>query len=125
MDTLIDFLNTPTGATLGFVGIAITYLATVAFDYSQKGRWGLSALFIIPGLFFFYLAYLSQQRGTVETVDAGIVLAYLGIGAGLICAASIAPSHTRWRKILAYSVMGIGFCFEMFALILVHDAGLI
>lgn len=125
MDALINFLNTPTGATLGFVGIAVTYFATVAFDFAQKGRWGKSVFYIFPGLFFCLLACLSQQRGTVETVDAGIVLAYLAIGAGLICAASIAPSHTRGRKILAYGVMGIGVCFEVFALILVHDAGLI
>lgn len=122
MDALINFINTPTGSTLGFVGIAITYFATAVFDFSRKERRGLYVAYIVAGIFFCYLAYLCQQRGTVKVVDAGIVLAYLGIGAGLVCAASVAPSHT---KILAWFVMIIGMCFEVFGLILVQHAGLL
>jgi hypothetical protein len=125
MDALINFISAPTGSTLGFVGIAITYFATVVFYFSKKGRRGLHVAYIIAGIFFCYLAYLCQQRGTVKVVDAGIVLAYLGIGAGLVCAASVAPSHAKCTKILAWFVMIIGICFEVFGLILVHHAGLL
>lgn len=125
MDALVNFINTPTGSTLGFVGIAIIYIATAVFDFSKKERRGLHIAYILVGLFFGYLAYLCQQRGTVRVVDAGMVLAYLGIGAGLVCAASVAPSHTKCKKIIAWSVMVVGICFEVFGLILIRHAGLI
>ncbi len=120
MDALINFLNEPTGSTLAYVGIAIIYIATGVLEIS-RGRGRGNALWFIPGAVFLILAVLCHQRGTVKEADAGIVLAYLGIGAGLICAAWTTHSNGK----IAWFVMGIGICFKLIGFILVYHAGLI
>jgi cytochrome c oxidase assembly factor CtaG len=123
MDTFINFLKQPTGATLGFIGIAITFWGTVLFD-TTKGtglRTFVKIVYVLTGFLFIFLAIRSQQIGTVKTVDAGLVLAYLGIGVGLIGTGWTATTH----KILAWVVFAIGMAFELFALVLMHQAGLI
>jgi len=120
MDALMNFINEPTGTTLGLGAIALAYVAAGIFGPSKGWAFGVKILYIVVGVFFACLAVLCQLRGTVKGVDAGIVLAYLGIGAGLACTA-----WTASRGKLARVVMIIGVCFEIIALLLLRDAGLI
>jgi hypothetical protein len=123
IDTLSKFISQPTGSTLGFAGIAIIYISTAIFDKKSKGRGRIAkTAYIIAGLFFGYLAYRCQQIGTIRNVDAGIVLAYLGIGAGLISSGWAAQDNS---KILSGVVFGIGMLFEIFGLILIRTVGII
>jgi len=124
IDNLIKFISQPTGSTLGFAGIAVTYISIAIFTKKSKGLNTniTKAAYIAAGLFFGYLAYLCQQRGTVKSVDAGIVLAYLGIGAGLIGAGWAA--HDDF-KIGSWVIFGIGMVFEILALILIRPTGII
>ena len=123
IDTLIEFISQPTGSTLGFAGIAVAYVSIAIFDKKSKGLRRIARIaYIIAGLFFAYLAYRCQRVGTVKSVDAGIVLAYLGIGAGLIgCAWAAHDDH----KTLSWVIFGIGMLFEVFALTLIGPVGII
>ena len=123
IDNLIKFLSQPTGSTLGFIGIAVTYFSIAIFDKKSKGRrLTVKIAYIMAGLFWGYLAYLCQKTGTIKTIDAGLVLAYMGIGAGLIGSAWAAQDDF---KKLSWVIFGIGMGFEIFALILIRPVGII
>ena len=125
VDVLVRLLNKPTGSTLGFIGIAITYIASGIFaDAPRKRDYIGKIAFWFAGIVFFYIAYLCQKRGTATTVDAGEVLAYLGIGTGLICTAWAAWVTNSHRGI-AWLIFIIGMGFELIGLLLIHHAGLI
>jgi hypothetical protein len=123
MDTLIEFISQPTASTLGFAGIAFMYISIAIFD--KKSEWPrliAKIAYIFAGCFLVYLAYRCQLMGTVKNVDAGIVLAYLGIGAGLIGSAWAA--HDNFKR-LSWVIFGIGVSLEIFALILIGPVGII
>lgn len=108
---------------LAFLGIAITYLVTAIFDKSTtKSRIAVKRIFYCAAIFYFLVAILSLWTNTIKGVDAGIVLGYMGIGAGLMCAAwSVLDANiiVRWVAII------IGIVFEFIGLLLIVHAGLL
>ena len=123
VDTLIKFISQPTSYTLGFAGIAIMCISIAIFDKESKGlRQIVRIAYVFAGFFFVYLACRCQLMGIVKNVDAGIVMAYMGIGAGLIGSAWAAQDKS---KILSWVVFGIGMLLEIIALILIRSVGII
>lgn len=98
-------------------------ISIAIFDKKSKGlRQIVKIAYILAGFFFVYLACRCQLIGTVKNVDAGIVLAYMGIGAGLIGSAWAAQDNF---KILSWVIFGIGMVLEILALILIRSVGII
>lgn len=122
MDILLNFAEGQTGSVLGFFGIAITYMVTAIFDNPTKWSDRLGrGLYLVAGIIFFLLGIRCLNIGTVKVIDAGIVLAYLGIGAGLLCTAWTIRSHVKSFWI----VFTIGIIFELIGFILEYNVGLV
>ena len=123
IDTLTEFLSQPTASTLGFVGIAVLYFSIAIFDRKSSGlRRVVKMAYIVAGFLFVGLAIRCQLVGTVKSVDAGIILAYSGIGAGLIGSAWATQDKF---KVLSRVILGIGLLLQIFALILIRSVGII
>lgn len=122
MGTLANFAKGQTGTILGFAGIAITYIVTAWFDKPTKvSDTVVRVAYFGVGIVFFILAALCYFVGAVKVVDAGIVLAYLGIGAGLLCTAWTIRSNNK----AFWTVTIIGLAFELIGFILEANAGLV
>ncbi len=86
LEGLARYISGPSGIFWGFCGIATTYVGMGIAELvgERKKNW-LQVLWFVPGAVFAYLAFSSLTYGVVNDVDAGKVLAYLGIGTGLVC----------------------------------------
>jgi hypothetical protein len=122
MDALSNFAKGQTGTVLGFVGIAITYIITAIFDKPIKPSDIFARIgYFVIGIVFIILAALAYFVGTVKVVDPGIILAYLGIGAGLLCTAwSIRANNKAF-----WAITILGLAFEIVGLLLEINAGLV
>jgi hypothetical protein len=122
MDALLNFAQGQTGSVLGFFGIAITYIVTACFD-NPIGNKEKSVRFVFfgMGILFILLAIRCGFVGTKVGIDAGTVLAYLGIGTGLLCTAWAIRSHKKSY----WFITVIGLIFELFGLILEFQGGLL
>jgi hypothetical protein len=133
MDNLINvfanYLNGASGDFWGFLGIALAYIGTgIAELFSERKKEWQKAIWFIPGVIFIFLSINSLLYGTVKVVDAGKVLGYLGIGAGLFCLAWTMHANRKTevaKWVVSWIIMVLGILFTLCAAVLMIPSGLV
>lgn len=123
MNVIFNFLNSPSGYTLGYAGIAITYLVTFIIAMVTEEKTSVKVASLCATVIFFILTLRVASDGVIKSIiiggvthqlDAGQPLAYLGIGAGLICTGWTA--HLKKHIWMEDIIVLFGFLFVSSAL---------
>jgi len=129
INNLANYLSGVNGDFWGFIGIALAYICTGISELfgERKIDWRKASWFV-PGAIFIYLAIKCLIYRTVKVVDAGVVLGYLGIGAGLCCTAW--TMHAKRKEemvkwVVSWILMVVGILFTFGAAVIMMPSGLV
>lgn len=123
MECFLSFFRGIPGISIGYAGIGITYLCTGLLERFREKlahpRIHISRGLLIVGVLFisFFALILNGVMGVRVDVDSARILAYLGIGGGLICGAWAARSQGKIPRIM----MGWGLFFKATGAILLFS----
>lgn len=129
INALANYLSGVNGEIWGFGGIALAFIGTGVTElFNERKKNWLQAFWFVPGVIYIFLAIYSSIYGTIKIVDTGIVLGYLGIGAGLFCTAwTMHPNRKtnilKW--IVSWVIMVFGIIFTLGAAVIMMPSGLI
>lgn len=121
-----NLLSTPTGDSLGLLGIALGYGLAGLAEWIDK-RKGFYWWFL-PAVVFVLFAVLSIFKLTNIPADMGKVLGYLGIAAGLFCTSL--TMHHKWSEsklkfIISWFILILGETFLAFAIIITKEVSVL
>ena len=129
INTVANYLSGVIGEFLGFLGIAFVYIGTGVADlFNERKKEWQHYFWFLPGIYFIFLSFYSLVHGTVLVVDAGKVLAYLGIGTGLVCTAWMINADRKtylFKRVVSWVIMVLGIISVLCAAVLVIAPGLV